>query len=87
MKAGPIALEAIDNTLVANMKKEKVHLLDLELLPKGKGWLVAEFGGGTKEESDAPARALMAKLKLLLNAPSMKLYDDEKEEKESVGSS
>ena len=35
---------------------------DVTLLPEGKGWLLVEFGGETKEESDAKARALMARL-------------------------
>jgi Fe-S oxidoreductase len=51
------------------------------LLPEGKGWLIVEFGGKTTEEADAPAKALMAELKAKPNPPSMKLIDDEREEK------
>ncbi|MGV3652857.1 MAG: FAD-binding and (Fe-S)-binding domain-containing protein, partial [Noviherbaspirillum sp.] len=52
------------------------HPHDLELLPPGKGWLLVEFGGGSKDASDAQARRLMKALKGTADAPSMKLYDD-----------
>ncbi len=50
-------------------------------MPEGNGWLIAEFGGDTREEADAKAHALMDDLKKLPNPPSMKLYDDPDEEK------
>src|SRR6185437_8101645 len=53
---------------------------DLGLLPKGNGFLLVEFGGETKEESDAKAMKMMARLKATANAPHMKLYDDKKQE-------
>ena len=30
-----------------------MHPTMLKLLPEGSGWLLVEFGGDTKEESDA----------------------------------
>src|SRR5439155_172026 len=53
----------------------------LEILPPGKGWLLIEFGGNSKEESDAPAKKLMAELKAQPEPPSMKLLDDPLKEK------
>ncbi len=50
------------------------------LLPEGGGWLLVEFGGETKDESDGKARDLMERLKKAKNRPSMKLFDDEAEE-------
>src|SRR5581483_11119899 len=47
-------------------------------LPEGKGWLLVEYGGHTKEEADDKARRTMETLKQAGNAPSMKLYDDPK---------
>ena len=32
------------------------------MLPDGGGWLLVEFGGETKDEADAKARALMRDL-------------------------
>ncbi|HEU5234200.1 MAG TPA: FAD-linked oxidase C-terminal domain-containing protein [Terriglobales bacterium] len=77
----PIGLEGIDNRLVGYMKKKGLHVEDLALLPDGKGFLLVEFGGENKEESDMKARAMMARLKAGANAPKMKLYDDKKQEK------
>lgn len=81
MSHKPIGLEGLDDVLVRNMKKLKMHDEDLQLLPKGNGWLIAEFGGDTREEANAHAQALMDALKKLPDAPTMKLYDDPDEEK------
>ncbi len=77
----PIGLEGIDNRLVSYMQKKGLHQEDLALLPDGKGFLLVEFGGESKEESDAKAMALMGRLKAGPGAPTMKLYDDKKQEK------
>ena len=77
----PIGLEGLDNVLARNMKKLKMHDDDLKLMPEGNGWLLAEFGGDTREEADARAQALMEALKKLPDAPSMKLYGEPDEEK------
>jgi len=69
----PIGLEGVDNVLERNMKILKMHDKDLKLLPDGHSWLIAEFGGQTREEAVAKARILMNALKKLPDAPSMKL--------------
>jgi FAD/FMN-containing dehydrogenase len=52
------------------------------MLPDGRGWLLVEFGGETKEESDARARDCMDVLKKGAGAPvDMKLYDDPEQER------
>ncbi len=76
----PIGLEAMDNLLVENIKKKGLHREYLELLPEGKGWLLVQFGGETRQEADAHAKTLMAKLEAASHPPSMKLYDDPTEE-------
>lgn len=76
MQHHPTALEGIDNDLVDDMKKKHVHPHDIKLLPDGGGWLVIEFGGDSKEESNHKAHAIMEALKKKSNPPSMKLYDD-----------
>lgn len=81
LEAGPVGLEGIDDRLVQDMIRSHIHPENVELLPGGRGWLLVEFGGDTKAESDAKAQALMARLKALSNAPTMKLYDDPAVEK------
>lgn len=76
LDAGPIAIEGIDDRLVDDMKKMRIHPEDLQLLPGGGGWLLVEFGGADKNESDRRARMLMQRLNSADSPPSMKLYDD-----------
>lgn len=76
----PIGLEGVDDVLEKNMKILKMHDKDLKLMPEGNGWLIAEFGGETREEAVAKAHQLMETLKKSHNPPSMKLYDDPQEE-------
>ncbi len=82
MQHRPIGLEGIDERLIEDMKKIGIHTKHLGLLPEGGGWLLVEFGGESKEESDEQARVVMAKLKASLDAPSMKLFDKDSEEEE-----
>ena len=63
------------------LKKKEIHPRDIQLLPDGQGWLVVEFGGNTKQESDGKALKLMEYLQQKPNPPSMKLYDDPPVEK------
>jgi FAD/FMN-containing dehydrogenase/Fe-S oxidoreductase len=77
----PIGLEGLDDRLIEDMKALGLHPEDVKLLPEGGGWLLVEFGADSKEEADQKARGLMEELKKPDHAPSMKLFDDEKEEK------
>jgi FAD/FMN-containing dehydrogenase/Fe-S oxidoreductase len=81
MKFGPIGLEGLDDRLAEDMRKLNLHPQDLKLLPEGRGWLLVEFGGESKAESDAKATAAAAAIKRARGAPEMKLYDDERQEK------
>ena len=81
MENHPIALEGLDDHLVEDMKKKRLHPEDVKLLPDGAGWLLAEFGGKDKNEADQKARALMAALKGKSDAPTMKLFDDPEQER------
>ncbi len=58
----PIGLEGIDDRLVEDMRAKGLNIDKLHLLPEGKGWLLVEFGGETKEASDAYARTMIASL-------------------------
>jgi FAD/FMN-containing dehydrogenase/Fe-S oxidoreductase len=81
LKHKPIGLEGIDDILIEYMQKKGLNLKDLPLLPAGKGWLLVEFGGATKDECDKKAEDLMAELKKNDNPPSMSLFDDPVQEK------
>ncbi|MEO8734389.1 MAG: FAD-binding oxidoreductase, partial [Flavobacteriales bacterium] len=82
LATGPIGLEGMDDQLVGFMKKKGMYVNYLHLLPKGGGWLLVEFGGETKEESDAKAQKCIDAIKDKDNAPNMVLYDNEDAEKE-----
>ncbi|HEY6986496.1 MAG TPA: FAD-binding and (Fe-S)-binding domain-containing protein, partial [Rhodanobacteraceae bacterium] len=77
---GPIGLEGIDDRLIDDMKAIGLHPRDITLLPDGRGWLLVEFGGETREESDANARRLMEALRGRDDAPSMRLYEEPSQE-------
>ncbi|MFL5361571.1 MAG: FAD-binding oxidoreductase, partial [Myxococcales bacterium] len=55
MEAGPIGCEGMDDVLVEDMIRMRIHPEDTKLLPGGKGWLLLEFGGDTKMEADDKA--------------------------------
>ncbi|HJU10625.1 MAG TPA: FAD-linked oxidase C-terminal domain-containing protein [Candidatus Binataceae bacterium] len=77
---GANACEGIDEQLLQYNRIKHEHLKNMELLPPGGGWLMIEFGGKDKEESDAKARRLMAYMARKPNPPSMKLFDDPQQE-------
>jgi FAD/FMN-containing dehydrogenase/Fe-S oxidoreductase len=77
----PIGLEGMDDLLVKAMQKMRLHPEELNLLPEGGGWLLVEFGGNSKGEADEQAKRLMDVLRRDAAAPSMKLFDDPKEER------
>jgi FAD/FMN-containing dehydrogenase/Fe-S oxidoreductase len=77
----PIGLEGIDDRLIDDMKAKGLNVDKIDLLPKGKGWLLLEFGGETKEASDGYARTMIAALATSPFKISHRLYDDKKDEK------
>jgi FAD/FMN-containing dehydrogenase/Fe-S oxidoreductase len=80
LKYNPIALEGLDAFLVHNVKtKHMPQLDDLSELPEGKGWLVVEFGAGSKEEVEQLARDAMKALGGS-HIPTMRLYVDEEQQ-------
>ncbi len=80
LETGPVGCEGMDRNLYEKMQEKNFHARDLDLLPAGDGWLMVEFGGRDKRESDANARRLMDRLKSMDSPPAMKLFDDEEEE-------
>jgi FAD/FMN-containing dehydrogenase len=58
----PLGLEGVDDTLIRDMTLLGQHREDLSLLPDGRGWLLIETGGETKDEADDRAREIMRTL-------------------------
>jgi FAD/FMN-containing dehydrogenase/Fe-S oxidoreductase len=52
---GPIGLEGFDDLLVRDQLHKKMNPHGIALLPPGRGWMLAEFGGETLDEAMAKA--------------------------------
>lgn len=76
MRAGPIALEGIDDRLVNDIDAINLHPDNIRLLPEGGGWLLVEFGGDSIDDANAQAQRLTDRLRETGTPPSMKLFDD-----------
>ena len=80
LKHKPIGLEALDDVLIANVKKKGMRQQeDLSLLPQGKSWLVVEFGAAARDEAEALAHDAMKSLEGA-GAPAMKLFLDRQQQ-------
>lgn len=78
----PMALEGIDYRLYENVeKKGGLNKENLYLLPKGKGWLIVEFGAGSQEEAKDTAERLCEKLRKKGKLPHMNLVVDKQQQK------
>jgi FAD/FMN-containing dehydrogenase/Fe-S oxidoreductase len=74
VSSGVIGLEGFDDVLVSDMRKKQLNPRELDLLPRGSGWLLAEYGGATPEEAEAKARALFDRLHAHAAAPEARLF-------------
>jgi FAD/FMN-containing dehydrogenase len=80
LDTAPIGLEGMDGPLVDDIRRRGIHPEALSLLPDGHGWLLAEYGGADRAESDAAAKAAMDRLNRRRQPPSMRLYDKPEDE-------
>lgn len=76
----PIALEGMADSMFEYMRLKGEADTGRSMFPDGKGWLICEFGGDTKQEASDMAHALMEEFKSRENPPSIKLIEDEKEQ-------
>jgi FAD/FMN-containing dehydrogenase/Fe-S oxidoreductase len=72
----PLALEGFDEVLIQDNISLGIHEDELRLLPDGRGWLMAEFGGRDKAESDEKGRAFMDDMRRRPGHRAGRLYDD-----------
>ena len=63
LKFKPIACEGIDHLLFDYVKQKGDENASLAILPKGPAFLLIEFGGESKEDSDDQARRMMDHVK------------------------
>jgi FAD/FMN-containing dehydrogenase/Fe-S oxidoreductase len=71
----PMAMEGLERGMIDGLRRRKLKLTDLPLLPGGNAWLVVEFGADDRESASRPARSVMAELGVR-DAPRMVLYED-----------
>jgi FAD/FMN-containing dehydrogenase/Fe-S oxidoreductase len=76
----PIALEGIDGSMFTYMHDKGMSTAGRKIFPEGNAWLVVEFGGETKDEADAQAKKLMDAFRAADRPPTMKMFDDVKQE-------
>ena len=70
----PIGLEGMDGNLIDSMIAKSKLLEDIPLLPEGRGFLLAEFGGASQAEADRQAAALAAALATIPAKPEARVY-------------
>ncbi len=70
-----IGLEGMDDLLLDALRRKGKSLGDIALLPDGRGFLLAEFGGATQAEADAKASRLAASLTLQRSARDIRIYN------------
>jgi FAD/FMN-containing dehydrogenase len=81
LEFSPIACEGWNDRLFGDYKKKGLFQNELSIMPDGKGWLVLEFGGDTKDEVRHQAHRLIDHLKQRPDAPSCKYVGQEAEQK------
>jgi FAD/FMN-containing dehydrogenase/Fe-S oxidoreductase len=68
----PIGLEGFEGVMVDALRRKGAPNLDL--LPEGRGVLLAEFGGDSPGDAEAQAQGLVARLRPQPDAPTIRLY-------------
>jgi FAD/FMN-containing dehydrogenase/Fe-S oxidoreductase len=76
----PIALEGMADSMFHYMELKGKPDTGREMFPDGKGWLICEFGGETKDDATRKARGLMGAFKATETPPTMKLIDDHEQQ-------
>ena len=79
---GPIGLEGMDDRLVNDIKHIGIRQDSLRKLPEGRGWLLVEFGGDSREEADGRGKHMLDDLARKGNPPSSTMFDNRVDEQQ-----
>ncbi|WP_020659581.1 FAD-binding and (Fe-S)-binding domain-containing protein [Amycolatopsis benzoatilytica] len=78
----PIALEGVDHRLLYDERIKHLNEKARERLPRGRAFLMVQFGGQNTEEADAQAHRMIEALRGTENAPDVQFMDDPAREAE-----
>jgi FAD/FMN-containing dehydrogenase/Fe-S oxidoreductase len=78
----PLSIEGLDDILIGNERRKRENTAALYLLPPGRGWLIVEMPGDSKEDADAKAHRLFDELSAREPKPVIKIFDDPEQEQE-----
>ena len=78
----PIALEGVDHKLIHDERVKEMNSKALQELPEGTGYLMVQFGGDSRDETDAAAKALLDDLAGTEHPPQAQFFDDPEREDE-----
>jgi FAD/FMN-containing dehydrogenase/Fe-S oxidoreductase len=82
LEHAPLGLEGMDDLLIEFMKAKHRDLSPLAVLPEGKGWLIAEFGGAERDEAHEKADGLRRAAMRWAIRPSIKVSADPHEQRQ-----
>jgi Fe-S oxidoreductase len=82
LEHGPIGLEGMDDRLIRDVRHIGVRDDALAKLPEGAGWLLAEFGAETDEDSRALAQQLVDALRGRGGAPAWRIFENPHDEEQ-----
>ena len=74
LEFGPIGLEGFDGLLVEFMRRKRLAVEDVALLPPGAGFLLVEMGAWDAAEAQARAEALASAAQTWSAAPVVRIY-------------
>jgi FAD/FMN-containing dehydrogenase/Fe-S oxidoreductase len=75
LEHGPIGLEGFDALLLEFMRRKKLAVEDVQLLPPGGGFLLVEMGAWDAEEAQAKAEALASAAQSWPGRPVARIYN------------
>ncbi len=85
LNSGPVAIEALDHKLVEYVQiKGGKKAAELGVLPRGRAFMMVEFGGETSAESDWKARQLTDAMKRNGFPEDQILYYDDKDKENAL---
>ena len=72
----PIGLEGFDGLLIDYMRRKDLAIDNIALLPRGRGFLLVEFGGWSAEEAHDKAHRMVAGSSGMSQRPDVRVFTD-----------